>query len=774
MSHNVSAFASLRLIKSEADVNTLIYQQYSSDEEINDDSSQSDDSGSDFEFPVTDESGPLAVIDSTIIQNKDENLSQLNESKPVKVSKSPKSLKSNRPLLKSINYIDNNDDSIALSNYIPNGDNVIFEDDSVTIALKVGQSIIFKGQFSLIVLKGAITVNNIIYDSSPNKVYDIYQPISNSLSIIYSAQGSNKSNAIVDMPTDNYHFFNASKFVTIIKVKNLFTGLETSNEFLFPFMNDIFYSPSFLLKSFKNYSNSNNSSDKNNNGSDNSEFNLINNNPFLKSFLGYSFIPILYSWQSKRSSSNYLSTISISNSMLDSINSLTNFYNQINFISIVPKVLVIGSKNSGKSTFLLNLLNHFLHSEISISTENPVSILDIDPGQPIFSYIDSLSYSTHHSPIIGLSNLSYNLSDDLLLKNEYFGFNSPLDNLSRYYYLIKNLFDYYNKEHYNLDIPLLINTPGYIKGYGFEILNKIVSIINPTHIVYFSNESGKNEGNYELEEFFKENCTENHDKQEKQVTDHRGLSSINIPNLSRILRVNGIFLSSNNKCKITSTQYRTFKLASYFHKIKEKSFNFEPLIFNSPYKISYYSDFSKSINQFQGIFGYSLLNDFGINVEENCSNLILDGSVSSIYCVSNQSITDSFNYFIKKKNEPINIPSSFFQLDSHDLSTVLFLGLAAVHSINIEKKYINIYMPNELIERIKCISEEKKFQFVLIKGRTELSSHEICPRILIDKRNQELENKKVSSIPFISWDTNPGKGGKIWKPRKNVQRRGQS
>lgn len=175
---------------------------------------------------------------------------------------------------------------------------------------------------------------------------------------------------------------------------------------------------------------------------------------------------------------------------------------------------------------------------------------------------------------------------------------------------------------------------------------------------------------------------------------------------------------------------------------------------------------------FKGIFGYSLINDFGIDLKGQCG-LVLDGSVASVYCVSNQLIRDKHENFTTMGNDPVLIPSAFFQLDSVNLDNCWFLGFVAVHSVNTVQRYFNVYAPNELVGRMRDISEDGEYQFVLVRGRTELSSHEICPKIFMDKREEGIESKKPFNTPFISWDASKGKGAKTWKVRKKVQRRGQ-
>mmetsp|Transcript_14778 Transcript_14778/g.22388 ORF Transcript_14778/g.22388 Transcript_14778/m.22388 type:complete len:616 (+) Transcript_14778:115-1962(+) len=156
------------------------------------------------------------------------------------------------------------------------------------------------------------------------------------------------------------------------------------------------------------------------------------------------------------------------------------------------RILVSGAKNVGKSTFVKFICNKIL-SNSKASGVSSVAILDCDVGQPEFSPPSLLSLTVLTQPLLcpshahmvcGDSSTSYATAE----KHHsafYYGSNSPKMNPISFSHAVKELMNDYitmcGKSDQN--IPLIINTDGWVKGMGFEILSSTIDIVNPGHIV---------------------------------------------------------------------------------------------------------------------------------------------------------------------------------------------------------------------------------------------------------------------------------------------------
>ncbi|KAK4768810.1 hypothetical protein SAY86_026960 [Trapa natans] len=115
-----------------------------------------------------------------------------------------------------------------------------------------------------------------------------------------------------------------------------------------------------------------------------------------------------------------------------------------------PAVLVCGPKNSGKSTFSRHQLN------VLLQKYKKVAFLDMDVGQTEFTPPGVLSLCIIE--------------------------NSSRDP-GKYLQCVYALYDYYRDELCKsesskssmVELPLIVNTPGWIKGSGYEVLVKILN-----------------------------------------------------------------------------------------------------------------------------------------------------------------------------------------------------------------------------------------------------------------------------------------------------------
>ncbi|KAF3437137.1 hypothetical protein FNV43_RR19890 [Rhamnella rubrinervis] len=171
-----------------------------------------------------------------------------------------------------------------------------------------------------------------------------------------------------------------------------------------------------------------------------------------------------------------------------------------------PVAFVCGAKNCGKTTFSRYLLN------ILLQRYKKVAYLDTDVGQPEFTPPGFLSLTLVDKPTPDLAIPCLKTPDRCF----FFGDVSSKRDPTAYLTYISDLYDYYRREYYmsnqsgnrtKTELPLVINTPGWVKGVGYDILVNMLNHIAPTHVVKINISAGsKNlpDGPFWLDEDCKE------------------------------------------------------------------------------------------------------------------------------------------------------------------------------------------------------------------------------------------------------------------------------
>ncbi|KAL6838743.1 hypothetical protein ACP4OV_031457 [Aristida adscensionis] len=141
-----------------------------------------------------------------------------------------------------------------------------------------------------------------------------------------------------------------------------------------------------------------------------------------------------------------------------------------------PVVVVCGPKNSGKSTFSRLLLNALL------PRYGRVGYLDTDVGQPEFGPPGCLSFHVVDEAIADLLNPTLREAERCC----FFGDISSKRDPEAYLNCLLHLYDYYvgkYQSNVNETLPLIVNTPGWVKGAGFDMLVEMLRYICPTIVV---------------------------------------------------------------------------------------------------------------------------------------------------------------------------------------------------------------------------------------------------------------------------------------------------
>jgi hypothetical protein len=176
------------------------------------------------------------------------------------------------------------------------------------------------------------------------------------------------------------------------------------------------------------------------------------------------------------------------------------------------RILVCGAKGVGKSTFLRYMANRILSSPSDGSDTNNhrIAILDLDCGQSELCPPGLLTLTVVSKPFVSDPPMlmvcngrgstgssgdveSCNNNDGIVetvVASYFFGDITSKSDPDTYIHIAKILLCKYQElialastSTDKQPMPLLINTDGWVKGLGFEILSAIVGVSSPSHIV---------------------------------------------------------------------------------------------------------------------------------------------------------------------------------------------------------------------------------------------------------------------------------------------------
>ena len=136
------------------------------------------------------------------------------------------------------------------------------------------------------------------------------------------------------------------------------------------------------------------------------------------------------------------------------------------------RIMVVGPKSSGKSTLSIFLLNALLN-------HHPVvQFLDSDLGQPEFTPSGLISIHDITMPVLGPAFTHLNITPRHAF---YVGSTTPKHDPDLYLSYLEAMLP-----HVTPNVPLIINTHGWLKGVGFDLLKHFISIIKPDVILNLS------------------------------------------------------------------------------------------------------------------------------------------------------------------------------------------------------------------------------------------------------------------------------------------------
>nr|XP_040225413.2 polynucleotide 5'-hydroxyl-kinase NOL9 [Anopheles coluzzii]XP_049462884.1 polynucleotide 5'-hydroxyl-kinase NOL9 [Anopheles coluzzii] len=145
-------------------------------------------------------------------------------------------------------------------------------------------------------------------------------------------------------------------------------------------------------------------------------------------------------------------------------------------VSANSRLMVVGGKSSGKSTLCQYLINRY------IKQFGRVLLLDLDIGQPLLFVPETLSVSVLEEPILGVGCFANVQPRQCKLFGSLNVVSSPLV----YVQNVRSLVQYCNEDPALQDIPWIINTMGYVVGFGKELTMAIVRLLQPTDLIQLS------------------------------------------------------------------------------------------------------------------------------------------------------------------------------------------------------------------------------------------------------------------------------------------------
>ncbi|KPM36976.1 Polynucleotide 5'-hydroxyl-kinase GRC3 [Neonectria ditissima] len=150
--------------------------------------------------------------------------------------------------------------------------------------------------------------------------------------------------------------------------------------------------------------------------------------------------------------------------------------------------LVCGPKSAGKSTFSRILTNRLITDRNLGQNSKGIAILDLDPGQPEYAPAGTVSLVHVTQPNLSspFTHPGVNDSASKVIRFHALASVTPATDPSLYLACATDLYDTYRKTL--KDIPLIVNTPGWILGTGLDLLSEVISQVKPDEVLYMSEE----------------------------------------------------------------------------------------------------------------------------------------------------------------------------------------------------------------------------------------------------------------------------------------------
>ncbi|KAF8423825.1 hypothetical protein EV426DRAFT_711063 [Tirmania nivea] len=408
-----------------------------------------------------------------------------------------------------------------------------------------------------------------------------------------------------------------------------------------------------------------------------------------------------------------------------------------------PVILITGPKSSGKSTLSRILTNTLLN------TYPKIAYLDLDPGQPEFAPPGMVSLSVLSNPILGppFTHPAGPVSKESKRhRAHHLGFVSPREDPGGYIQAAGDLFRYFTHlcdphNDSSPGIPLVVNTCGWVKGTGLELLHDIINLTQPSDLVLIHPPSQHPSDNAST-----------------TISDIQTL----LPHTTRFYHIPPPPPAAI-QAKFSAADLRTLHMISYFHHSVVQgvgdpeprvSWAFaNPLTHERPWVLP-----GREIEA--GIHILHLTPALPLQLLRDA----IEGTIVGVVLVDN--VNDSIEY-----EENGDRPGSGLPYPSPGPpptpETSHCAGLAVIRAIDTTTNEVQLILP----PKDSYLSEASLSHegLALVRGRLEGS--------LWDFVSEKLREGEGKEMPWVTCDGAAGQGGKgvrEWRVRRNLMRRGQA
>lgn len=137
------------------------------------------------------------------------------------------------------------------------------------------------------------------------------------------------------------------------------------------------------------------------------------------------------------------------------------------------RFIIAGGKGVGKSTLVRYLLNR------NLQNFPKMLLIDLDIGQPELFVSQTISATIVTEPILGAGYL-HNFNP---IKSFLYGDINPVVSPVKYFKCVLKLMEFCVENEECQNMPWIVNTMGYCRGFGLEIIMAIVKAFHPTNVI---------------------------------------------------------------------------------------------------------------------------------------------------------------------------------------------------------------------------------------------------------------------------------------------------
>ncbi|KAK9365822.1 hypothetical protein V1509DRAFT_631911 [Lipomyces kononenkoae] len=613
------------------------------------------------------------------------------------------------------------DESVQVSTFAPTRENLLETEDIALFGFSHGQTLVIQGQYSIRIIKGSVSVCGAKLAPS-SKYHKIFAPSTHAIpTIVADSQGSK------DIPTDTVRnklmdiipasFTRAVngflQFDVIIAIKSLFTGIENLEK-ICQNLKNVWISPD--VQHGRSYE-------------------ILYRVPQPPPAL----ITLQETWESP--------VRNICQRIRES--SIARMTKRTRLETGRPIIFICGPKSAGKSTFARLLTNSLLTADSFLAPDNipkEVAYMELDPGQPEFGPSGVLSLNVIDSPILGPSWAHATLSSSV--KASHFGYTTPRDAPQDYVRHVSNLVSHYNNDMHrftdndasHIELPLIVNTPGWTKGHGVEVLRQIIDIIGPSIIVYIGprlTQPDNNDTNFELADALRSRSPQT--------------------SLLELAPIGGD--SGHISAKYSAADLRVAQTMAYFHATGDQTWDFSLSLTSwRPYVVRYGGDGDGDLHGIE-ILGNDMILDEHIPAAIN--GTIVGISIASADAALNvASIGDS------------SLPMLETPTLGADADAINCLGLGIIRAIDPATATLQVLTPISPRTIFDAVSSSNKIVFS--RGRLPLPIWAAW-----DGDQSGVARRPWRKVPYLSMDeivspdVRAAVGGQSLRVRRNVMRRSQ-